>query len=96
VLAERTEAIAEVGGPHAADSAMGFYDAVMDRKVRVLPHSDLTAAVDGAVKQSKGDRWMWSRKASLVDVSPVVAASIAFRGSTGDTPKQGFAFVSGG
>ncbi len=95
-LADRSDALLDVSSVQASDAAMRFYDAVMDAKVRVRPHTALTAAVEGAVKRERGDRWGWSRKGSLCDVSPLVAASIALGGTPEESDKSGFAFVMGG
>ena len=55
----------------------GFYDAVEDATVRHLGDRDLENAVKGAVKRPLGDAWAWSRKTSAVDISPLVATTIA-------------------
>jgi hypothetical protein len=78
VLADRSDVFSLVPAAQVADAAMRLFDAVMERRCRVLPHTALTEAVEGAVKREQGDRWTWSRKASLADVSPLVAASLAF------------------
>lgn len=38
---------------------------------------DLNAAVDGASRRIIGDAWLWSRRSSAVDISPLVAATLA-------------------
>jgi hypothetical protein len=35
------------------------------------------AAVRGAVTRPLGDSWVWSRKSSAVDISPLVAVTLA-------------------
>lgn len=55
-----------------------FYDAVCDRQVRHLDQSELNAAVDGAARRTVGDSWAWSRKNALVDISPLVAVTLAY------------------
>ena len=42
----------------------------------------LDAAVAGATRRPYGDSWAWSRRTSLVDISPLVAATIARWGAT--------------
>jgi hypothetical protein len=60
----------------AADS--GFYDAVMDsRSLRYVPHPALDAAVAGAAKRPLGDSWAWARRGLSVDITPLVAVSLA-------------------
>jgi hypothetical protein len=60
----------------AADG--GLYDAVMDsRSLRYRPHPALDAAVAGAAKRPLGDSWAWARRGLSVDISPLVAVSLA-------------------
>jgi hypothetical protein len=62
----------------AADS--GFYDAVAEQTVRYRPgpHGPaLVAAVAGAAKRPLGDSWAWARRGLSVDISPLVAVSLA-------------------
>ena len=66
----------------------GFYDGVMGTpatperpasppSVRHRGRPELDAAVAGAEKRTVGDAWLWSRKNSSVDISPLVAATLA-------------------
>jgi hypothetical protein len=60
----------------AADS--GFYDAVTDtRSLRYVPRPALDAAVAGAATRPLGDSWAWARKGLSVDITPLVAVSLA-------------------
>jgi len=54
-----------------------FYDAVMERHVRHIDQDELTAAVAGADRRYYGDAWLWSRRTSSVDISPLVAVTLA-------------------
>ena len=67
-----------------------FYDAVMDYDIsdpelspslRCLPNPALTAAVIGATTKPLGDAWKWDRKNSSVDISPLVASTLALFGT---------------
>jgi hypothetical protein len=64
-------------------SACGrLFDAVEQRTIRHLgPGSafgtDLDVAVRGAVQKEHGDRFLWSRSKSSVDISPLVAVTLA-------------------
>jgi phage terminase large subunit-like protein len=61
----------------------GFYDAVMDGKVRHLDQPPLNAALASARKRSIGDSGFgWSRKDSESDITPVTAATLALWGLT--------------
>jgi phage terminase large subunit-like protein len=52
-------------------------DAVADRELRHLGQPSLSSAVKGAATRPLGDAWAWSRKNSSVDISPLVAATLA-------------------
>lgn len=55
-----------------------FYDDVMNDRFRHLDQVELTAALAGAKKRPLGDgAWAWSRKSSAVDISPLVAVTLA-------------------
>lgn len=71
----------EVTRPTAREVVQGcgrFYDMVMDSKtLRHNGDQDLEAAVAGAVKRDLGDGWAWARKATSIDISPLVAVTLA-------------------
>jgi hypothetical protein len=52
-------------------------DAVIQQTVRHRGESQLQNAVRGAAVRPLGDAWAWSRKSSAVDISPLVAATLA-------------------
>jgi hypothetical protein len=54
-----------------------FYDMVAEKTLRHLGTPELQAAVKGGVKRPLGDAWAWSRKNSQVNISPLVAATLA-------------------
>ena len=55
-----------------------FYDAVTDSaSLRHLGTPELDAAVMGAVTRTVSDGWLWDRKSASVDISPLVAATVA-------------------
>lgn len=64
-----------------------LFDAVLNDKVRHLGQPDLTAAVAGAAKRRLGDAWAFSRSSSAVDISPLVAATLALWGLTTIEPE---------
>jgi hypothetical protein len=43
----------------------------------------MAAAIQGAVKRQVGESWAWSRRSSAVDISPLVAATLALWKSAG-------------
>lgn len=52
-------------------------DNLNGRTLRHLEQLDLTSAVRGAQTRPLVDRWAWSRRNSKVDISPLVAATLA-------------------
>lgn len=61
----------------ATQACGGFYDAVIDTTFAHIDQAPLNAAVDGADRRQVGDAWLWSRKASSVDICPLVAVTQA-------------------
>lgn len=62
-----------------------MFDAVNDGTVKVRPNYcahcgriPITAAVEGVVRQAVGEAWKWSRKSPDVDISPLMAATLAY------------------
>ena len=55
-----------------------LFDAVADGQIAVRRHPRLDAAVAGARRRESGDAWMWSRKATSTDLSPLVALTLAY------------------
>jgi hypothetical protein len=54
-----------------------FVDAIGERTLRHLGQDELDAAIRGARARPLVDRWAWSRTKSTVDISPLVAATLA-------------------
>ena len=52
-------------------------DAVNEKTLRHLGSADLRNAIKGAATRPLGDAWAWSRKDSNVDISPLVASTLA-------------------
>jgi hypothetical protein len=57
-----------------------FVDAVAEREFRHLGDPRLKSALRGASQRPLGDAWAWSRKSSSVDISPLVAVTLALWG----------------
>lgn len=71
-----------------------MYDDIADGKVRVRPSSQpLDEAVAGLVTRTLGDRFVWSRKDSTADVTPFMAATLAY-GARTESPPQTYAIFS--
>lgn len=60
-------------------------DMVADGTLAHLGSGELRDAVRGARTRQLGDQWAWSRKNSSVDISPLVAATLALGASAGVT-----------
>ncbi len=54
-----------------------FADAVGESSLRHLGQGELAAAIRGAKARPLVDRWAWSRTKSSVDISPLVAGTLA-------------------
>lgn len=61
----------------AIQAAGAFYDDAVGHRLRHIGQIELTTAVDGAAKRSIGESWAWGRKSSAVDISPLVAVTLA-------------------
>lgn len=63
-------------GEHAAACGL-MSDAVAQRTLRHLGSAQVSNAVRGAATRPLGDAWAWSRRNSAVDISPLVAMTLA-------------------
>lgn len=70
--------VVQVSTAEHAQACGQIYDAVMQRQARHLGQPSLTVAVEGADRKFHGDAWLWSRRHSQVDISPLVAVTLAF------------------
>lgn len=66
-----------VSAKEHAQACGGFYDACEQDGLRHRVDDDLDAAVKGARKRELGDSWAWSRKHSGIDISSLVAVTLA-------------------
>jgi hypothetical protein len=65
----------------AAQACGAFYEAVTDAKsLRHPGPPQFASALAGAQKRPLGDAWAWARKGISVDISPLVAATLALWG----------------
>lgn len=71
----------DITGARDMASACGmFYDTALADQLRHIHQAPLTEALLAAQKRPLGDSWAWSRKGSTVDISPLVAATLAVWG----------------
>jgi phage terminase large subunit-like protein len=69
--------VVEVGALELSKACAALKVAVRDGRVRHRGQGPLTAAVGGAGIRSVGDAWVWARRSSSVDISPLVAVTLA-------------------
>lgn len=75
--------VTSVSAKEHAQACGIFYDAVMDTgTLRHLGTPELDSAVSGAVTRPLGEAWAWSRKNSAIDISPLVASTLALWGNS--------------
>ncbi|WP_406056243.1 terminase [Streptomyces sp. NBC_01077] len=70
----------EVVQPKAREIAAAtgqFYDAVAEQSISHLDQAPLAVALAGAQKRPLGDAWAWARRGVGVDISPLVAVTLA-------------------
>jgi hypothetical protein len=60
-----------------AKACGGFVDSVTEARLRHMGQTELRASLRGASTRTLGDAWAWSRKSSGVDITPLVAATLA-------------------
>lgn len=66
-----------VGTAEMAQACGAFAAAVKDRDLAHIGQTQLDGAVRGAEKRALGETWAWTRKGAAVDISPLVAATLA-------------------
>jgi hypothetical protein len=67
----------EVDAAEFGQACDEFLDAVRDERLRHGPQPGLQAAALGGRQRARGDSLIWSRRSSAVDISPLVAATLA-------------------
>jgi len=94
--------ILKPGVPDVAAASGAFYDASganseVDEPatLRHLGQPVLDLGVAGAVRRNLGDRWLWDQEAASVDISPLVAVTLALWGAqTAKPPPKPMLVVS--
>jgi hypothetical protein len=67
----------KVGGRDFANACAFFFDGCVDKTLQIRPHQALNDAVAAAARRVSGDTWTWGRRDLAVDISPIVAVTIA-------------------
>ena len=93
-LAAKLKAPLEVKGNGYVRACQAFYDGIVEATIGVRSDPALDAAAGGVVRKNVGDSFVWSRKSSTADVSPLEAATLAIDSArNGGSSNQGFAEV---
>lgn len=79
-LRERGVEVVEVSSLEYGQACGQFLDAALNDGLRHWGDSWLDAALAGAALRESGDTRVWSRKTSRVDISPLVAVTVAVGG----------------
>jgi hypothetical protein len=66
-----------LSGREMVQACGAIYAATVEGDLVHLDDADLNDAVAGACRRQSGDAWRWSRRDSTVDISPLVAATVA-------------------
>lgn len=87
-LAKLEVAVEPVSAKEHAQACGVLFDGVGQDTLRHLGTPELAAAIKGATRRPLGDAWAWSRKNSSVDISPLVACTLALWGCESGQPKK--------
>jgi hypothetical protein len=79
-LTEALDKVKVLGAREVQQACARFYDDLHGGYMRFRPDPRFDKAVRGAAKKISGDVWSWSRRASINDVTPLVAATLAWPG----------------
>lgn len=79
-LVEQGMQVRVVGAREHANACGVLFDLVDERACRHLGQRLLREALLGAARRPLGDAWAWSRRSSTVDISPLVAVTLAVWG----------------
>lgn len=73
-----------LGFAEMSRACSAFFDRVVDGGLGVRPNARLDDAVAAARKRMRGDAFVWARRDTTADISPLVAASLAVWAARGD------------
>ncbi|HVA07544.1 MAG TPA: terminase family protein [Acidimicrobiales bacterium] len=80
-LERQSVTVITTGAADMAKACGQFYDAATSGRLHHLGTPELRAALNGASKRPIGDAWGWSRKASNIDITPIVSSTLSLFGS---------------
>lgn len=70
----------EISSREYAQACGGFMDLLEAEQLRHIGQKVLTTAVEGAATRTLGDAWAWDRRSQDVDITPLVAVTLALAG----------------
>lgn len=73
----RAAKLTETGAVDMAAGCLFLVDLVSNRRLRHRGERELAIALDGAARRPLGDSWAWSRRGTHVDLTPLVAVTLA-------------------
>jgi hypothetical protein len=79
-LQQNEDLVVEPKTREVAQACGQFFDAVADQSLVHLDQAPLSTALAGCDKRPLGDAWAWARRGVSVDISPLVAATLAVWG----------------
>lgn len=79
-LDEAGVAVVKASSADMAQACGGFYDAVVENRLRHQGLAPLASALAAAEKRKLGDSWAWTRESVSADISPLVATTLALWG----------------
>lgn len=82
-LIKESVVVTELDSHDVYRSGPFFFDGLDAKRLTIRSHSKLEAAVAGAMKRENGDQWRWDRSKPTVDVTPLVAVTLAYWGALG-------------
>ena len=78
--------VVRYGSSEMAAATARLYDALADGLLSIRRNVDLDVAAGGARKRTSGDQWYWGRSNANVDISPLVALTLAHDLSVANGP----------
>jgi hypothetical protein len=80
LLRELDVMVTEVTSLDVTQAHATFVAACQEGQLRHIGQPELASALTGAVRRPVGDAYAWSRRSSGVDISPLVACTLALWG----------------
>lgn len=86
--------VVEIAGVAIVKACASFRQAVEAGTLRHIGQGPLDLAINGAAIRATGDGWVWARRKSSVDISPLVAVTLAHAAALSQPPAaSNFVFV---